>query len=85
MTFPYTLKSEFSAMTTIALSQTLVELATEGTLSPSACSVPASSFAEKIRLVSNVTCKEEEFNVWHANADKAIASFVWGGLAKSEE
>jgi hypothetical protein len=50
---------------------------------PTAGSAPINSFAAKIRLVSNVTCKEEEFNVWHANADKAVASFVWGCIGKS--
>lgn len=46
--------------------------------------VDTNTFVEKVRLVSNVTCKEEEFNVWHANADKAVSSFVWGGLAKQD-
>ena len=78
-------------MMIIALPRTLAKHAAEGSLPQTVCPVPAgvqqrtSSFAAKIRLTSNVTCKEEEFNVWHANADKTVASFVWGGIAKSVE
>jgi transposase len=47
-----------------------------------ACHVASDKFAAKIRLASIVTSKEEEFNVWHANADKMVACFAWGGIAK---
>lgn len=69
-------------MNTLALARHSVKNAVENALPRLACPAAADSFAAKIRLASNVSCKEEAFNVWHANADKVGASFVWGGIAK---
>jgi len=44
-----------------------------------------SSFATKISSSSQVRCKEEEFNVWHAAADNVVcngANLAWGSHAK---
>ena len=71
-----------SAVNTQPLFRDSVEHAVSRAASRLASPAPSDSFAEKIRRVANVACKEEGFNVWHANNDKVTATFAWGDLSK---
>lgn len=48
------------------------------------CTSRSGSFAAKIVAASVVTAPVEEFNVWHANADKTEAAFAWGDARKQK-
>lgn len=71
-----------SAENTQPMLRDSVEHAVSRSASRLASPAPGDSFAEKIRRVGSVTCKEEGFNVWHANNDKVTATFAWGDLSK---
>lgn len=45
-----------------------------------------SSLGKKIASASQVACKEEEFNVWHAAKDNVLcsgANRAWGSLSQN--
>ena len=46
---------------------------------------PRNGFVAKITASSRVVSSCEEFNVWHANADKSPDRLPWGELASPDK
>jgi hypothetical protein len=70
---------------TLALDLATVKRALEHADDHLAAATEDNPFAAKLRLASTVSCKCEEFNVWHAAADNVTEGGVdaaWGSTAK---